>query len=303
MWFQVSGKCCVNQALDRFKERAQYSIAVSCDGIGGVLCSYHSSKIEPTKLRISARGFLPIAVATFAWHFFAYAQNEPKPWEEPAEDFTATCFDKSSGTLVGPAKIQTFVLTSPDGSYRAYAENEAVTHRVTDTHGEEYVECQNTSRLFVAGPKSQNFRQVLILTPSPELLGNSIDLVDWSPSGHKLLIEQGLWQYGGDLAGSGIQLYDADSDKLSSNSFVEETFDKHAGKDCVSVFHAAGFSPDGVVIVSAGPYFDIGEDQPRADSCVPKVGLWLVGLADPIVRRLPDTYKIQHYGKRTTAAR
>jgi hypothetical protein len=240
-----------------------------------------------------------IAVATFAWLFSVDAQNAPEvPTEQLPESSTATCYDKSSGRLVRPAKIRTSLLTSPDGSYRAYAENEALTHKVVNEHGQETLECFNTSRLFVAGPNSPKFRQILILSPSRELDGNSINLVDWSLNGHRLLIDEGLWVYEGDMAGTVIQLYDADSDKVSSDSFVEEAFRKQAGSDCFSVFRPMGFSPDGAVIVSAGPWFDVGEEK-VADSCEPKEGLWLIALPSLAVSKLPLNYQLRHFGKRT----
>jgi hypothetical protein len=93
-----------------------------------------------------------------------------------------------------------------------------------------------------------------------------------------------------------FRIYDADSNKLSSESFVQEAFRKHAGKDCIGVFQAVGFSEDGGIIVRAGPYFDEGEEQPRADSCVAKKGLWLIAPADDAIRPLPDNYKPKHYG-------
>jgi hypothetical protein len=63
------------------------------------------------------------------------------------------------------------------------------------------------------------------------------------------------------------------------------------------VFQPVGFSEDGGIIVRAGPYFDEGEEQPRADSCVAKQSVWLIAPVDDALRRLPDNYKPKHYGK------
>jgi hypothetical protein len=73
-----------------------------------------------------------------------------------------------------------------------------------------------------------------------------------------------------------VRIYDADSEKLSSKSLVDEAFRRYVGKDCVAVFQPVGFSSSGKAIVTAGPYFDVGEDMPREDSCVQKKGLWLI---------------------------
>ena len=248
---------------------------------------------RPTMIR-----FFPVVVAGLAWHFCGYAQVQPKSSSKaPGGALNVSCYD-DSGRLVGPNKMRTLVLESPDGKYRAYAETEAFTRKKKSATGE-YVECENTSRLFVAGPRSDGFRQVVTLLPKaePEPSGNDLSLVDWSPIGHRLLIAEGLFWYGGDSGRIVIRIYDADSHKLSDESFVEEAFCKHAGKECIGVFEPTGFSKDDGITVNAGPYFDVGEDQPRADSCVAKEGIWLIGRADDAIRQLPDNYKPKHYGK------
>jgi hypothetical protein len=183
---------------------------------------------------------------------------------------------------------------SPDGLYRAYAESEAVASQATNAAS---AECQNTSKLFVSGLKSQKFRPVLVVEPSPEALGNSIDLVDWSPNGHRLLLAQGFWQWGSDVGGMMVRIYDADSENLSREFLVDEAFSRYVGKDCAGVFHPVGFSSSGKVIVTAGPFVDVGEDKPVEDSCVQKEGFWLIDSLISTVSQLPDNYKVQRYGK------
>jgi hypothetical protein len=252
-------------------------------------------------LRKLVSSFIPMLIAGLGWHLCGYAQVEPKSSSKaPGGDLNVSCYD-DSGRLVGPNKMRTLVLESPDGKYRAYAETEAFTRKKKSATGE-YVECENTSRLFVAGPRSDGFRQVVTLLPKaePEPSGNDLSLVDWSPKGHRLLIAEGLIWYGGDSGRIVIRIYDADSHKLSDESFVEEAFRKHAGKECIGVFEPTGFSKDDGITVKAGPYFDVGEDQPHADSCVAKEGMWLIGRADDAIRKLPDNYKPKHYGKEVT---
>jgi hypothetical protein len=192
---------------------------------------------------------------------------------------------------------KTVVLESPDGKYRAYAETEAVTHKKRTAQAGEYVECENRSGLFVAGPPNRQFRQVLSMLPRPDLSGNSIILVNWSRQGHQLLIGGGVWGYGSDFGGTEIRIYDADSGTLSSESFVEEAFRKYAGKECIGVYEPIGFSEDGGIVVKAGPYFEEGEEQPRPESCMAKEGNWLIGPAHDAIRQLPDDYIPKHYGK------
>jgi len=250
-------------------------------------------------LRKLVSSFIPMLIAGLGWQLCGYGQVQPKSSSKaPGGDLNVSCYD-DSGRLVGPNKMRTFVLQSPDGKYRAYAETEACTRKKKSATGDEYVECENTSRLFVAGPRSDGFRQVMTLLPKaePEPSGNDLSLVDWSPKGHRLLIAESLFWYGGDSGRIVIRIYDADSHKLSDESSVEEAFRKHAGKECIGVFEPTGFSKDGGIIVRAGPYFDEGEEQPRVDSCVARKDLWLIGPAPDGIKQLPNDYKSQHYGK------
>lgn len=206
----------------------------------------------------------------------------------------ASCYEESTGRLIGSNRSRTSVLVSPDGLYHAYAESEAFASQAPNVTS---AECQNTSKLFVLGPKNREFRPILVVQPSQEEQGNSIDLVDWSPNGHRLLLAQGFWQWGSDVGGMMVRIYDAETDNLSKKFLVDEMFSKYVGKNCAGVFRPVGFSSSGNAIVKAGPYFDVGEDKPVEDSCVQKEGLWLVDIKIPVVNQLPDNYKVERYAK------
>jgi hypothetical protein len=250
------------------------------------------------ELRKLANSLIPILIASLGWHLYGYAQVKPKSsGKVRGKDSYASCYDNVSGKLVGPDKRRTVVLKSPDGKFRAYAETEVVMQKRKDAHGPGEVECENTSRLFVAGPASHKFQRVMMVLPTPEFGGNSISLIDWSRQSHQLLIGEGLWGYGSDFGGTEIRIYDADSGTLSGESFVVEAFRKHAGKECIGVYQLVGFSEDGGIIVKAGPYFDEGEEQVRPESCMAKEGIWLIGPAYDVIRQLPDDYMPKHYGR------
>jgi hypothetical protein len=239
-------------------------------------------------------GILAIAITAFVWHRYAPAQVEHQPTSKDASMSTyASCYEESTGRLVGSKRSRTSVLTSPDGLYRAYAESEAVASQAPTASAE----CQNTSKLFVAGPKSQEFRSVLVVQPLPEALGNSIDLVDWSPNGHRLLLAQGVWQWASDAGGMIVRVYDAESENLSREFLIDEAFSTHLGKKCAGVFDPIGFSLSGDVVVRAGPFFDVGDDKPVEDSCVQKEGFWLIDFAVPTINQLPDNYRVDRYAK------
>ena len=206
----------------------------------------------------------------------------------------ASCYEESTGKLIGSNRSRTAVLMSPDGRYRAYAESEAVASQATNAGSSG---CQNTSRLFVASPKSKNFRPVLVIKPLPERHGNDIELVDWSPAGHHLLLAQGWWEWGSDVGGIVVRTYDADSENLSSEFLVDEAFSKYVGKNCAGVFHPVGFSSSGKVVVTAAPFFDVGEDKPVEDSCVQQEGFWLIDTEISAASQLPDNYRVERYAR------
>jgi hypothetical protein len=133
--------------------------------------------------------------------------------------------------------------------------------------------------------------------PSPEALGNNIDFIDWSPDGNRLLLAQGVWQWGSDAGGTMVRIYDAESQALSREFLVDEAFSRYVGKNCAGVFYPAGFSSSGQVVVTAGPYFDVGEDKPVEDSCVQQKGFWLLDTSIPAVTQLPDNYRVERYAK------
>jgi len=94
-----------------------------------------------------------------------------------------------------------------------------------------------------------------------------------------------------------VRIYDAESENLSRKFLVDQAFSRHLGKNCAGVFHPVGFSSSGKVIVTAGPFFDVGEDKPVEDSCVQKGGFWLVDISIPEVSQLPDNYRVERYAK------
>ncbi len=204
----------------------------------------------------------------------------------------ASCYDQSPGQLLGSRKSRTAVLVSADRRFRAYAESEATASETTDAS---IPQCQNISKLFVA--ESAEFRVVLELKPSAEALGNSIGLIDWSPGGHRLLVAQGLWQYGSDAGETMARIYDGETAKLSADGFVEQAFCRKFGRKCIGVFQPVSFSREGGAVINARPYFDAGEDEPRTESCIQKEGLWEVDPATLLVHQLAPSYRVRHHGR------
>jgi len=143
-----------------------------------------------------------IAIVAVSSHLLFGSQVQPGPAsKDKSPNAHASCYDVATEKLVGSHTSRSSVLVSPDGSFRAYAESDAVASGLANRP-----ECSNTSRLFVAGRDSRKFQTVLSVEPSPKSLGNGIDLVDWSPKGHRLLLAQGTWQYGSDVGGTRVRI-------------------------------------------------------------------------------------------------
>ena len=243
-------------------------------------------------MKTAINGILAIAITALVWHRCVSAQVEHHSTSKDGSmSANASCYDKSTGRLVGSNKSVTSVLVSPGGLHRAYAESEAAASQSPNP------ECQNTSKLFVSGPNGDDFRPMLVVKPSPEALGNNIDLIDWSPDGNRLLLAQGVWQWGSDAGGIMVRIYDAESKNLSREFLVDEAFTRYVGKNCAGVFYPVGFSSSGQVVLTAGPFFEEGEDKPVEDSCVQQKGFWLMDTSIPAVTQLPDDYRVERYAK------
>jgi hypothetical protein len=128
-------------------------------------------------------------------------------------------------------------------------------------------------------------------------MGNSIGIVDWSPDGRTLLFAQGVFQWGSDVGESFVRFFDADRGTLSDPQLIPEAFSKRTGQPCAAVIEPLGFALDGEIVLTAAPFFMVGEDQPEEDSCVRQKGLWLFAPAAQTWSALPENYRVQRYGK------
>jgi hypothetical protein len=206
-------------------------------------------------------------------------------------DGFATCYDSQTGALRGSQLVRTPVLTSPDGRYRAYAENEAM---ASDRRNGP--ECQNVSKLYVAAGGSGGFELVFTERPQETRLLSAISLVDWSRDSRFLLLNELLGQWGSDFTNYVVRTYDTLTGAMSDEGLVENALTKHMGGRCWFSVDAKGFSPTNGIVIELGPVFDEEGNLQRA-SCVKTAGLWLLGPETNELNSLRSDYAVRRYGK------
>jgi hypothetical protein len=220
--------------------------------------------------------------------------HEPVTSDEERKHWSAVpgCFEQASD-IPDRTESRTWTLVSPDGLYKAHAVNEAVAERSAG----EISGCKSTSKLFVAGPGPDEAKAVFIVEPTQDASANSIELVDWSRDGHRLLVIEGTAQWASDAAGVVARIYDADSGKLSDENLIYDAFGRLLGRKCVATFDPIGFSRNGKVVVRAYPDLDY-DGILQKDSCVKKVEVWDLDLASRKLGRLPNQFEVRRYGVR-----
>jgi hypothetical protein len=220
--------------------------------------------------------------------------HEPVTSDEERKHWSAVpgCFEQASD-IPDRTESRTWTLVSPDGLYKAYAVNEAVVERSDG----EISGCKSTSKLFVSGTGSNEAKVVLTIEPGAYISANSIELVDWSPHDHILLMRKGMFVWASDASEAIARTYDADSGKVSDEGLFYEAFARLLGRKCVATFDPSGFSSDGKVVVKAFPDIDY-DGILQKDSCVKKTGVWGLNLGTGAVSRERDEYKVRRYGVR-----
>jgi len=208
-----------------------------------------------------------------------------------------SCWDKTQ-QFTGLHLVRSPILVSSDGLHRAYVEVEATAfeHKDVATYGGPL--CENTSRLFFAGPRETRFR--LAYLQSPDFSdGNSMKLVDWSPDGTHLLVELSQWKYESEGDYTDFLVFSPNSGVVSKPD-LSGILSARFGKDCGSENSVSGFTPEGRVVVAVAPLADDIALMNGAKSCVDRRTLLTLdfehGLTES-VRTLPGNFSVRHYGR------
>jgi len=188
-------------------------------------------------------------------------------------------------------------VVSSSAGYRAYAEVKATAF--TPKYQETYTGplCENTSRLFLAGPGDAEFK--LAYSQSQDFSdGNSLKLVDWSPDGMHLLMERTSWKYESEGAYTDLVLFSLSSGGVTAPD-LSKILESRFGKDCGSENSVIGFTPEGNVVILVAPLEDTYYNE-GGTSCVKQKTLLALdakrALQD-IAQVLPSDFKPRHYGQ------
>jgi hypothetical protein len=207
-----------------------------------------------------------------------------------------SCFNK--GQTTGSHIVRTPVLKSPDGLHRAYIEVEAIAFQPKDESTYDGPLCENTSRLFIAGPNDDDFKLSYSQSPPEIADGNSLKLVDWSPDGAHLLLERTIWKYESEGDYTDLVIFALKSGAVTAPDLFK-VFETRFGKDCSSENSAMGFLPDGNIVVAMRPPEDTYYNQ-GAIPCVKRRTIVALDAArglTEVSQLLPSDFKPPRYGQ------
>ena len=113
--------------------------------------------------------------------------------------------------------------------------------------------------------------------------GNGIRLLDWSPSGDRLLAEITFWTYESD-AGFGYLpvIYDAPTNSAREVQAMDKALVGFLGSDCVFEDHVRGWRSEERLLVRVSPSVGVEEDE--ESSCVKQQLLFLYDLRKDLLQ-------------------
>ena len=206
-----------------------------------------------------------------------------------SETSTATCYEPNSSRVAGSMLVRRPIQLSPDGHNQAYAENAAVAYGPLG-------QCANTAKLFVKRSGDKEFRLAYHQDPSEYELFNDIIIADWSPDSRYLLAELTIGQWGSDFGGSTPLLYDAQSQTITADKWLDQTVISYFGHTCSYIVKSLGFVRSGSVVLKVRPTVD-EEGVLDPESCVKKEQLVLLNPATRAITAFAGKYNVQHYGR------
>jgi hypothetical protein len=153
----------------------------------------------------------------------------------------APCLEGQTGIRV----YESPQIASPDGLWRAYASVEATP--------DPRFSCFNTSTLLVNGPAELTFQTVHTIKPDPQMVGNGMKPICWSPQRHLLAVQVLYWQYGSDAGGFSLLIYDADHKRIVEPDLAKLLARRYKREECAyEIGEVLGFDSQNRVLFEAG---------------------------------------------------
>ena len=173
-----------------------------------------------------------LAAILFGW--FQSSQKDDLPLASATNPAHLSCTVWTGKVWSKPKarSARTPVKQSPKG-YRAYGEVSVTVHDE---------DCENTSALYVAAPGATEFK---IAYTTSQGGGNGIRLLDWSPSGDRLLAEITFWTYESDVGFGYLPvIYDASTNSAREVLAMDKALVKLLGSDCGFEDHVRGWKSE-----------------------------------------------------------
>lgn len=205
--------------------------------------------------------------------------TDPAGYLEVREGTTRiTCEGSEVGEEFGSRLARGPVLVAPGGARKAWAEVEARALLEPDGDGT----CQNVSRLWISDGGAP--RAVFEQRPGWEgRNGNSLELIDWSHDGSRLLMELHTWTYPTDPPEPLLLEWSSASgevEQLEPRSGIASVLDR----DCALRVRAEGFTERGETVLRVEPFPD--QETP---SCVTAAEYWSLNRSGTTQRLGRDT--------------
>jgi hypothetical protein len=220
-----------------------------------------------------------------------YAQNPTAAVTKSNDTSYVTCGNKTAISRT----VSSDIFISPDGKRRAYTR--VVANSVAgQLNAERTVRmCVNNSMLFV-NANGDSFDLVFLQEATDTENGNSLQIVDWSADGHRLLLELAQWQYDSPGVTRSPLVYQTELGVFQQPD-LGRAFHKQFGMDCSLNVRVAGFTGDGKIVIETQPLAPEEEEVLAIPSCSPKKGQWILSPSSESITSLPEGAKVVHNAK------
>lgn len=261
----------------------------------GPKCLHHEvcsvSSLWVYNRAMSSAGIGPAFCAALFLIAALHAQNLPASAAKSNDTSYVTCGNKAAISRT----VSSDIFVSPDGKKRAYtrvaakaAAGQLSTERTSSV-------CVNNSMLFF-NSSTDSFDLVFLQEATDTETGNSLQIVDWSPDSHRLLLELAQWQYDSPGTTRSPLIYQPESGVFQQPDLTR-AFRKQFGMDCSLNVHVAGFTAEGKIVIETQPMTPEEEEVLALPSCSPRKAQWILSPSSESISALPEAAKIVHSAK------